>query len=511
MAIPASHIVDVQPRVITGGSNNLEFNGLVLSRNETISSDTMVLEFTTARAVGEYFGLTSPEYEAAQVYFTGYVNKFTAPRAFFVARRIDDIASAWVRSAPNTITLAQYQEITDGSINVTIDGQALTITDVDFSTATSLSEVGELLAEAIASNGGDDSGPVVNVIYSSLNRSFTLWSTTLGASSEVSYPTDGATGTGLATLMGFTEARGSVHSSGSAPLSVAEQMAAILGKTENWVSFTTLYEAEADEILEWAAWANANYGWLYVPYTTDPNTPNPDSATDPASQLKDAGYNHTAIFYGGLEYAAFLMGAIACIAWERLNGTVTLAFKRQDGLAATVIDEQSAATLERKNCNYYGNFATRNAEFVFGYEGVLSSRGSNAAMNYAYIDPYINSVWLNNRLQVALMDGLTRTGRLPYNERGYTQIRAWMMDPTNDALNNGAIEPGVVLSEAQKSELFNEAAQDISGELYTQGYFIQILDPGAPVRAQRETPIVNYWYTYGGAIHRIEVASTTIL
>ena len=123
----------------------------------------------------------------------------------------------------------------------------------------------------------------------------------------------------------------------------------------------------------------------------------------------------------------------------------------------------------------------------------------------------MNSIWLNNRLQVSLMDGITSVGRVPYNTRGYTMIAAWMMDPINEARNNAAIEPGVVLSERQKSEVMNEAGLDISNELWTQGYYVQILDPGAAVRAQRGSPVVSLWYTYGGAVQRIEVASTAIL
>lgn len=505
MTIPASFIVDVQPRVISGASNDLEMNGLVFSRNEIISSDTLVLEFGSAATVGAYFGLDSEEYAAAQIYFQGYTNKFSAPRSFFVARRIDDIIAAWVRSAPNTLTLAQYQAITDGSINVSVDGTAYTITGVSFAAATSLSDVGEILAAAIAANGGANDGPAVTCMYSSLNKSFTLESPTLGADSMLEFPTDGATGTGLATAMHFTQASGAVHSSGSGILSIEQQMVDVREKTENWVSFTTLWEEDAADILAWAQWANNNYGWLYVPYTTDPNTPNPDATIDPASQLVDAGYDHTALIYGTVEYAVFLMGAIASISWQRLNGSITLAFKRQAGLAPFVVKEADAATLESKRCNYFGDFATRNAQFSFLYNGIMSGG------IYTWIDAYINSVWFNNRLQVAILSGLSSTPRVPYNERGYTFIRAWMLGPVEEALNNAVIEPDIVLSEAQKTELFNEAGMDISGELAAQGYYIQILDPGPVIRGRRETPIVNIWYTYGSSVHRIEVASTAVV
>lgn len=112
---------------------------------------------------------------------------------------------------------------------------------------------------------------------------------------------------------------------------------------------------------------------------------------------------------------------------------------------------------------------------------------------------------------MSILNGLTQSPRVPYTEAGFTRIRSWMMDPVNRALTNGAIEPGVILSESQKSELAAEAGTDISEELYTQGYYIQILDPGASVRVNRETPSISLWYTYGGAVQRITVASTAVL
>lgn len=497
MAIPASHIVEVLPRVITGGSSDLELNGLLLTDNAIISASTMVLDFPSASSVGAYFGLDSVEYTAADVYFTSYNNKFSSPKAFFVARRIAEDAAAWLRSTKNAKTIAQFKAISDGAMVIIIDNVAQAITGVDFSTVTSFSDAALVLEAAL--------GGTATVTYSSLTGAFTITSATTGENSALSYGASPSSGTDLAESMGFRESDGAVLSEGMDALSVNEQMTAILNKTQNFVCFTTAWEPEAEEMLEWASWASSHYGWLYVAYTTNAATASADSSADPASILKDAGYDHTAIIYGTFEYAAFIMGVVAAIAWQRVNGTITAAFKKQSGLAPWVVDETTASILESKNCNYFGNFATRNAEFVFMYPGCLS------ASDYGYIDPYVNSIWLNNRLQVALMDGITSTGRAPYNQRGYTMVAAWMMDPINEAKNNAAIEPGVVLSERQKSEVMNEAGLDISNELWTQGYYIQVLDPGSSVRAKRGSPTVSLWYCYGGAIQKIEVASTAIL
>ncbi|MDR2075642.1 MAG: DUF3383 domain-containing protein, partial [Desulfovibrio sp.] len=319
MAIPASHIVSVIPRVITGGSADLELNGLLLTDNPIISASTLVLEFPSAAAVGDYFGRPSVEYAAADVYFTSYNNKFTAPKAFFVARRIAAAAPAWLRGARMSATLAQLKAVTSGGLTLSIDNTAVAVSGVDFSSANSYSEAAAILQTALAA---EKAGTTVS--WSSLSGALTITSPTTGASSEVSYAAAG-TGTDLSALLNLTEEAGAVLSEGMNALSVPEQMTRIRAKTENWVSFATAWEADAAEMLEWADWASANYGWLYVAYTTSPATVSADSTADPASVLKESGNDHTTIVYGTLEYAAFIMGVVASVAWQRVNGTITAA------------------------------------------------------------------------------------------------------------------------------------------------------------------------------------------
>jgi hypothetical protein len=114
-------------------------------------------------------------------------------------------------------------------------------------------------------------------------------------------------------------------------------------------------------------------------------------------------------------------------------------------------------------------------------------------------------------LQVAMMSGIKNTGRVPYNEKGYTRVRGWMQDPTQRALSSGVIDADVVLSESQRDEVNQKAGMDIASQLQMTGYFIQIKDPGPIARKNRQSPIINYWYTYGGAIQKLVVASQAIV
>ena len=57
----------------------------------------------------------------------------------------------------------------------------------------------------------------------------------------------------------------------------------------------------------------------------------------------------------------------------------------------------------------------------------------------------------------------------------------------------------------------NQAAgRDVSTTIEQQGYYLQILDPGAQVRGNRGTPIINFWYTDGGIIQGITVNSVEV-
>ena len=86
-----------------------------------------------------------------------------------------------------------------------------------------------------------------------------------------------------------------------------------------------------------------------------------------------------------------------------------------------------------------------------------------------------------------------------------------MIDPITSALNFGAIRSGISMSASQKAQVNQAAGLDVSTTIEQQGYYLQILDPGAQVRGNRGTPVINFWYTDGGAVQKITVASIDIM
>ena len=497
MSIPASYIVDITPRVISAGASGIEINGLFLTVNSQLPAG-VVKEFISSNAVAEYFGYESDEYNAAVVYFAGYQNSFKKPSVIKFASRVLNAVPAYLRGGKLNTTLEALKAVTDGSFNISIDGTKKELTGIDLSSCNSLSDVGLKLQSAI--NTAD-----ITVTYSALNSGFQITSGTVGAGSTISYAASGAEGTDLSSLLCLTSETGALISASMEALSVAENMAMITGQDSNFVTITTLYNAEHEEAVNLGKWSNSSgVSYCFIVWSNEASALMPDNNNDVVSVLSAVGITNFAGVYNSASVAAGVMGTFASIDWNRLNGAIDLAFKKVDGLAPTVTTESDAAALDKKTYTYMGKFATKNTEFNFLYKGMIVG-------GYVNISTYINAVWLNETIKNALLTGLSGVTKTTYNENGYSFIRAWMSDPVNQALNNGVIQTGVTLSEAQKAQIISEVGDDITDELYANGYYLLIQDPGANARSTGESPVITLYYTDGGVVKKLQIASTVIL
>lgn len=516
MSISASQIVQVNPRILDAGGDDLDFNGLLLSQSEDIASGN-VLAFADPDDISDYFGADSDEARLADVYFLGYTNSFTKPMSLYISRRIDSEIPAWIRGASLSIGLADLRKEVTAGISFEFSENSVSLENLDFSSIETWSDAALILQSALRAKADDDNNDDnsdesetsllytilanASVAYSSLYHAFKVESGLSGSLSTISYATEGT----LAEMLCLTAETGATLSQGSDALSESENMDKILEVTQNWVNFTTTWLPTKDEVLSFADWTNdQGVAYLYLYSDTSPLLLQSNSTETIAYALKEANVSAVAGQYSDVDYSVFLMGVASCIDWDRIQGTITTAFKSQDGLSASVQNSSDALNLIEQGMNFIGDYATRNDNFVFNYPGQMFG-------TYSWIDTYWNAIWLNNALQVSLLTGLANSPRTPYSEQGYALVRAWMQDPVNRALKNGVIEAGVTLTESQKSQINREAGISISDEIYATGYYIQVQDPGATARINRDSPTVNLWYTYGGSINKLVVASTALV
>lgn len=506
MAIPASELVRVQPRVLAGTGQDLAFNGLFLTENALAPVGTL-LTFRDTASVSEYFGSVSNEAKAAAVYFGGYNNSFLKPTQLYMWRSHKNASAPFVRSAAFSSAkvktlLDDLKGITAGTFSATIGGTAVSLSEVDLSGSDSISAALDIVTKKIAAI--EEASPAaagVALSWNSVFRAFTLTAGAAGSTVAIA----NLSGT-IPDALGLTS--GAVVSAGADAQDYASCLDEVCETTQNFVTYSTIAEADRADALALAGWSNTQYAagnqFLYVYWSAD-ETLKTDKADETAAiAIRDAEYTGTAGVYGDVRYPAFLMGVAASIDWDRIDGAITTAFKAQSGLTANVQVKDDAASLIANGMNFMGNYASRNDNFILFQNGQMFGQ-------WSWIDTYLNATWLNNALQVQILSGLELAGRVPYTEAGYTRIRAWVQDVVDRALTNGVIDRGVRLSETQKTELINEAGKDISTDLYNNGYVLQINDATAAVRQARISPSMSFWYTYGGSVHKINLPSTAVV
>jgi hypothetical protein len=635
--IPASAIVNVNPGVISAGGSALDLSGLLLtdSLRPPIGS---VLSFSTAAAVASYFGGSSAEAAQATVYFSGYDNSTVKPAALLIAQYPTNTrgVAAFVRGGSlASMTVAQLNALSTGTIAITLNGVVKTSGTIDLSAVASFSAAataiqtalgaydavttaaiattttlsvtasiegriltvtavgggsvqngailagtgvtagtqvqkqlsgtangvgtyqvslsqsvgsgtitgsyGTMTVSAVASGAlavgqvisgtGVTAGTVVTALLSGtggtgtyvVSPSQTASSTTVSAGpATVAYDsvssafvitggTPGATGTityasgALAVSLKLTAATGATLSQGAAEGVPSTNMDALIAATQNFATFTTSFEPSlADKIL-FASWTNAQDDrYAYILWDTDALAIT-DSALCAGRQIAAAGYSGTAPIYSPTDQylGALVMGFVASLDFARANARATIAFRSQAGITASVTNSTVADQLIANGYNFYGAYATANDEFVFVYPGSVSG-------SFAWLDSYVNQIWLNNSLQLALMTLLTGTPSIPYNAEGYALIEAAALDPINAALNFGAIRPGVTLSAQQAATINNVAGFDAAPIVSARGWYFLVQDASPIVRAARESPPCTLWYADGQSVQKITLASLQV-
>jgi hypothetical protein len=408
---------------------------------------------------------------------------------------VDTARAAWLQSGSFAgVSLAELKAIPAGVLTVTVDGVSKTSSSIDLSAATSFSNAATLITAGFT-------GPSApTCAWNAVNSTFTLTSPTTGDASSITF----ATGALSAGLM-LTSATGAILSQGQAVDTPTTAMDSVKAATQNWVDFMTLWEPVTADKELFAEWSNAqNQRFVYVAWDSDAQAIVQGSSTCFGAIAKNLAYDGVMCVYNTKELAAFVLGTVASIDFTRTNGRITAAFKSQSGFVPTVTDQQIAANLLENGYSFYGAYATANDQFNFLYDGNLPGK-------LKWLDAFVNQVYLNSQFQLALLSLLTNVKSIPYNEQGYSLIRAAMIDPINGGINFGSIRTGITLSESQKAQVNQAAGRDVSTTIEQQGYYLQILDPGAQVRGNRGTPVINFWYTDGGAVQKITVASIDVM
>ncbi len=508
-AIPANKFASSLPSVLTAAGTAPGMNGVILDNSGDTSIPVGTVQgFATQAAVSSWYGPTSLQATVATNYFSGFSGAQQIPSELYFVQYNTAAVSGYARGGSLAgMTLSQLQALS-GTITVVIDGTSHTSANINLSGATSFTNAAALIETGL--QGGTPS-TTATVTYDALRQAFVITSSTTGATSTVGYGTD----TSLSPSLKLTQATGAVLSAGAAAQTPSGAMAAVIAQTQNFAGFTTLVDPDngaaggPQKLLfsEWCSGENGAYAYVGWDLDATPSTTANDTACY-AAQVVAGAYNGTIPLWApsataGAQKAAFILGAIASIDFNATNGRVDFMYLTQAGLTADVTDETVYDNLVGNGYNCYCAAATKSQQFNFLAEGTMPG-------SWEWIDPYINQLYWNAKLQNDLLVYRTSVKWIPYTQAGYNGIRQAMQSDINQMGTFGAWTAGVTLSSAQIAEVNAAAGASIAGTLQNQGWYLQITDPGATARQARLSPNITYWYTDGGSVHQLVVNSVDV-
>lgn len=419
---------------------NRELIGRLNTTNPLLPTGT-IIEFTSATAVGTYFGTSSEEYKRANstTYFE-YVSKtYTKPLKISFARWADADTEPLIFGARFTTTLTQFQAISDGNFTLIIGGVSHDISGLDFTAAVSLAGVAAVIQAEIRTNTGTQ-WTAADVVYDSTRGAFNFTGGDAGAAT-ISATTAG-TGTNILNLIGWGST--AIFSNGADEQTVTEFLNESTNVSNNFGSFVFLPTLTLDGVTEATVWNNAaeqNVAYqYYVPITIA------NAATYSAALLQYAGTGLVISETVG-EYPEQLpMAALAATNYDVANSTINYMYL-QTTLTPSVTDTVTSDTLDNLRVNYYGQTQQAGQPLSFFQRGTLTGEVSDPTdMNV-----YSNEQWFKDAAGVAMMRMLLSANSVAPNAQGRALVLTSLQAPINQALLNGTITIEKQLTVDQKA------------------------------------------------------------
>jgi len=465
MAIPLTRYVFITSGI--GAGNNLRQRDLItriFSQNPLVPTNG-VLEFTSAADVANFFGSTSLEYLRAAFYF-GWISKsISTPTKISFARWANVAVAPTIYGVRGAQSVASYTSITAGAFTLSMGGSAQSITGINFSSASSLSDVASILQTAIRAKTGT-AFTAATVTYDPVRQSFNFVGGATGAS--VITVVAGTGGNDVAGQIGWLPGTTALFSDGSDIQTLTQLLNTSINISNNFGSFCfTVYLTPAQN-LEVAtvndSSAYNNQFMFLVPTTAA------DASTNSTNLLGLAGEALT-LAPISTEYPEMVPGMIlAATDYTKRNSVKNYMFQ-QFTLTPSVSDSTNANLYDGLRVNYYGETQSAGQKVQFYQRGIMTGLASDPVdMNV-----YANEMWLKDSASANIMTLLLSLEKISANNNGRIQLQTALQGTINAALNNGTISVGKTLTPAQQLYITQITGDDQAWrQVQAIGYWLDV-------------------------------------
>jgi hypothetical protein len=248
-------------------------------------------------------------------------------------------------------------------------------------------------------------------------------------------------GTDLGPLLGFLGA-GAIVGQGSAVETITQTLTTSANLSNNFGSFLFMPSLNTTQVTQAAEW-NASQNNLYqfmVPVTSA------DYATIAAAIAAYGGCGMTLSPISGQYPEMIPMIVLAATNFNAVNGVQGYMFQNNFSVTPSVTKDLLADTYDAALVNYYGQTQSAGQFIQFYQRGVLTGPSTSPQfMNF-----YANEQWLKATASAALLTLLLSLSEVAANTQGQGQLTATMQGVIDQALTNGTISVGNVLSTAQQ-------------------------------------------------------------
>lgn len=396
---------------------------IVITDSNLITVSTRTKTFTTYQSVVDFFESTSEEAKAANAYFFQDPFLDNKPEDLKFGRYANAATAAVLECGDSPLTdLATWQAITTGSLEITIDGTTSTLINTDFSIATSLNDIADIIDTSLAANG--------NCYY--IGGRFNFSSPTTGAASTITLLSSTGSGvdiSGTGFLDGDVIASpsnlgGSILSQGQVAESFSTALEAIENSDSDWYTMSAVKAFRDISDTQLMANAIESRRKTFIIATNDANTLVSGASSTLSYYLKNANYRRTGLVYHD---NASLYPDMSWIGKQTPKevGSTNWAYQALAGIAegASVNITPVNLTESQKdialgvNCNLY----TEVAGVDVTYFGTMGG-GKNADKEGEYIDIVRDIDFLQARIEEGLFSLLVEKEIVPYTNAGISTV-----------------------------------------------------------------------------------------
>lgn len=490
MSVSLNKIVKINPGVLGVGNNGNTLYGLMLTKNGSLPASQISI-FNNADQVSTLFGGDAIENTLANVYFSGFTDSQRTPDFLYMAPYYTGETSASLQGNNISYLTVEQMRALSGAMTITIDGITQNIDGLNFNTVNSLSDVGSVLGDALG----------CTVVYSSATKGLMITSSKTGSASSIGF----AAGL-LATDLRLSSEQGAIQSPSTSGQTLTALLHTLRDQNTGFSSVFLSWTPSVAERLELAIWATSMQEDIAVIINdTDNAAITQSTGASFAEQISVKNYTGIVPVYNNLELCAFMAGIPASWDFTQTDGRFNTAFRRNPLVEPNVETNSVFDALYANGYNFMADMASATNKFKWLYSGIMASI-------YKWWDSWNCQIWMRRQLQYNLALCLQSKGRIPYNTAGQGIIQTAIAPAIQQFINFGAITTGVALDDTQVLALKAVGlSQSQINSIGTNGYFLQIKMPNPSVRVNRGSPEINFWYTDGQSVQKVNMNSIEIM